>query len=94
MKKTLTMLLLTAVLLSLTACGQTAPATQPAEEPAPSLEAMYDGYISAVSPEFAYDIALELTTNPSFFNSDLGGRNSGSDAEHAAADYLAGVSGP
>ena len=91
MKKTLTMLLLTAVLLSLTACGQTAPATQPAEEPAPSLEAMYDGYISAVSPEFAYDIALELTTNPDYFNSEQGGRNAGSDAEHAAADYLAGV---
>ena len=47
--------------------------------------------MEAVSPDYAYNIALELTTNPEFFNSELGGRTAGSDAEHAAADYLAGV---
>ena len=60
------------------------------EQPA-SLQGMYDGFMDAVSPDFAYDIALELTTNPKYFNSALGGRNAGSDAEHATADYLAGV---
>lgn len=91
MKRTLTALFLTAgLLLSLTACG----APQKAEEETEtvrSLQEMYDDFISAVSPDYAYGIALELTTNPDFFNAEIGGRNAGSDAEHAAADYLAGV---
>ena len=92
MKKTLTALLLMIALLSgLTACGQSQAASQSTEEKSASLEELYNSYISAVSPDFAYEIALELTTNPDYFNSELGGRNAGSDAEHAAADYLAGV---
>ena len=92
MKKTLTALLLMIALLSgLTACGQSQAAPQSTEEKSASLEELYNSYISAVSPDFAYEIALELTTNPDYFNSELGGRNAGSDAEHAAADYLAGV---
>ncbi len=91
MKRSLTALFLGLVML-LTACSQAqAPAASASAPASPTLQELYDSYISAVSPDFAYDIALELTTNPSFFNSDLGGRNSGSDAEHAAADYLAGV---
>ena len=91
MKRSLTALFLGLTML-LTACSQTqAPAASASAPASPTLQELYDSYISAVSPDFAYDIALELTTNPSFFNSDLGGRNSGSDAEHAAADYLAGV---
>ena len=42
-------------------------------------------------PRSSLPPALELTTNPKYFNSALGGRNAGSDAEHATADYLAGV---
>lgn len=92
MKKTLTALLLMIALLSgLTACGRSQTAPQPTEEKSGSLEELYNSYISAVSSDFAYEIALELTTNPDYFNSELGGRNAGSDAEHAAADYLAGV---
>ena len=91
MKRSLTALFLGLTML-LTACSQTqAPAASASASASPTLQELYDSYISAVSPDFAYDVALELTTNPSFFNSDLGGRNSGSDAEHAAADYLAGV---
>ena len=91
MKRSLTALFLGLTML-LTACSQTqAPAASVSAPASPTLQELYDSYISAVSPDFAYDVALELTTNPSFFNSDLGGRNSGSDAEHAAADYLAGV---
>ena len=91
MKRSLTSLFLGLTML-LTACSQTqAPAASASAPASPTLQELYDSYISAVSPDFAYDVALELTTNPSFFNSDLGGRNSGSDAEHAAADYLAGV---
>ena len=84
MKKTLTALLLSLSLL-LSGCGQSQTETSPSPQEA------YDAFMEAVSPDYAYDIALELTTNPEFFNSELGGRTAGSDAEHAAADYLAGV---
>ncbi len=81
------------MLLSLTACSTSAPgdaASSAASSPV-SLEEMYDRFTNAVSPDYAYDVALELTTNPDYFNSELGGRNAGSKAEHAAADYLAGL---
>jgi len=84
LKKTLTALLLSLSLL-LSGCGQSQTTTPP------SLKEEYDAFMEAVSPDYAYNIALELTTNPEFFNSELGGRTAGSDAEHAAADYLAGV---
>ena len=86
MKKLIAALLVSAMVLGLAACSQTQPQpSAPAAEEAPvSLQTMYDGYMDAVSPDFAYDIALELTTNPAYFNSELGGRNAGSDAEHAA----------
>lgn len=71
--------------LLLSGCGQSQTTTPP------SLKEEYDAFMEAVSPDYAYNIALELTTNPEFFNSELGGRTAGSDAEHAAADYLAGV---
>lgn len=54
-----------------------------------SLKEMFDGYLGAVSPEYAYQIAYELSTNPAYFNNaKLGGRQAGSRAEHAAAEYL------
>ena len=95
MKRRLTALLLTLGLVSgLAACGTTAQTT-----PAPTGEvpaandpgAAYESFLSAASADYAYDVALELSTNPEFFNSELGGRNAGSDAEHATADYLAGL---
>ena len=96
MKRRLTALLLTLGLLSgLAACGttaQTTPApTDAGETGANDPGAAYEAFLSAVSTDYAYDVALELTTNPDFFNSELGGRNAGSDAEHAAADYLIGL---
>ncbi|OON94901.1 MAG: hypothetical protein ATN32_07750 [Candidatus Epulonipiscium fishelsonii] len=51
----------------------------------------YTNFISAADPTFAYDIAYELSTNPEYLNSDLGGRTSGSVAEHKAAEYLKDV---
>lgn len=95
MKRRLTALLLTLGLVSgLAACGTTVQTT-----PAPTGEvptandpgAAYESFLSAASADYAYDVALELSTNPDFFNSELGGRNAGSDAEHATADYLAGL---
>lgn len=51
--------------------------------------AQYKGYIENADPQYAYNIAYELSTNPEFFNSDQGGRTAGSEAEHKTADYLA-----
>lgn len=54
-----------------------------------SLKEMFDGFLDAVSSEYAYQIAYELSTNPAYFNNaKLGGRQAGSHAEHAAAEYL------
>ena len=83
----LPLLLAGALTLSVTACTAAAPKESPAAAPADP-EAAYESFLNAVSPDYAYDIAFELTTNPDFFNSELGGRTAGSDAEHAAADYL------
>ena len=97
MKKKLTALCLTAgMLLGLSACSTSTPESSVSSETSSaasqaSLEEMYDRFTNAVSPAYAYDVALELTTNPVYFNSQLGGRNAGSKAEHAAADYLAGL---
>ncbi len=54
------------------------------------VKAEYDKLLSSVDQEYAYGIAKELATNPKYLSSSLGGRNAGSDAEHAAADYLLG----
>lgn len=95
MKRRLTALLLTLGLVSgLAACGttaQTTPAPTGEEPTANDPGAAYEAFLSAASADYAYDVALELSTNPDFFNSELGGRNAGSDAEHATADYLAGL---
>ncbi len=48
-----------------------------------------DAYLQAVDEQYAYDVALELTENKAFHSSSLGTRTAGSDAEHAAADYIA-----
>lgn len=75
-----------------------APAPEPEQEPSPWESALSDfnpifgktanSYLKAVDPDFAYDIAYELSKNPKYLSSGLGTRTSGSDAEHAAADYL------
>ncbi len=55
------------------------------------LSGVMDAYLEAVDPDFAYDIAIELSKNPKYHSSSLGTRTAGSDAEHAAADYLLSV---
>ena len=93
MKRRLTALILTLGLVSgLAACGTTGQTTPTGEAPlANDPGVSYENFLSAASADYAYDVALELSTNPDFFNSELGGRNAGSDAEHATADYLAGL---
>ena len=88
--KQLIAFLVAIAMLAMTACGAVA---EPAATAVPETDAgtAYAAMMDAVSSEFAYDIAMELTTNPEYYNSRLGGRTSGSEAEHAAADYLADV---
>ena len=88
--KQLIAFLVAIAMLAMTACGAVA---EPAATAVPETDAgtAYVAMMDAVSSEFAYDIAMELTTNPEYYNSRLGGRTSGSEAEHAAADYLADV---
>ncbi len=50
-----------------------------------------EGFLESADPDFAYKIAYEISKNPKYHSSDLGTRTSGSDAEHAAADYLLSV---
>lgn len=47
-------------------------------------------YLSKIDAGYAYDVAYRLSTDPAMRSSSLGSRTAGSDAEHAAADYLAG----
>lgn len=78
MKKVITLLLAALMLMLGTAFAETTP-----------IEDMYNGFLNAVSSEYAYQLAYELSTNPAYMNSTThGGRQAGSDAEHAAAEYL------
>ncbi|HWQ78631.1 MAG TPA: M28 family peptidase [Anaerovoracaceae bacterium] len=79
--------------------SEEAPAPAP-QQPAPSVpeapavqvpaqvKADTEKFLAAVDQEYAYNIAKELATNPKYHSSSLGTRTAGSDAEHAAADYL------
>ncbi|MDF3001365.1 MAG: peptidase [Bacillota bacterium] len=61
--------------------------TQKIEVPA-KVQADYDKFLAAVDHQYAYNVALELSTNPKYWSSSIGTRTAGSDAEHKAADYL------
>lgn len=61
--------------------------TQKIEIPA-KIQADYDKFLAAVDHQYAYNVALELSTNPKYWSSSIGTRTAGSDAEHKAADYL------
>lgn len=74
-----------------------APAPEKPEPAAPAEPAVqlpeqvisdYNKFLSSVDHEYAYGIAMELSTNPKYWSSSIGTRTAGSDAEHAAADYL------
>ncbi len=93
-RKLLSILLIGALSLSLASCAseETSENTQNTTllvSEAAKLE--YESYINSASAQFGYDVAYELSENPEYWNSDIGGRTSGSEAEHKAADYLEGV---
>lgn len=77
-----------ALLLTLALSLQTtlALAQSPAEEDTMNA---YEQFFARVDTEYAYNLAYTLSTDPALRSSSLGTRTAGSDAEHAAADFLA-----
>lgn len=77
---------------SSSAPSQPAAPVQPSADQAvkvpAQVQADYNKFLAAVDQKYAYGIAYELATNPKYKNSVIGSRTAGSDAEHAAADYL------
>ena len=61
--------------------------------PSPMAEAVemdpLTAYLNAVDIQYAYNLAYKLSTDPSMHDNEMGFRSAGSDAEHAAADFLA-----
>lgn len=76
-----------ALLLSLTACSQ--PDKQPEPSAGQDTQALVSAYLEQVDQEYAYQIAETLAYDPAYLSNELGWRTAGSDAEHAAADYIA-----
>lgn len=87
-----------AMVLPLAACGQnTAAAPAPTAAPEVTEEtastadtaALVEAYRNAVDESYAYGIAETLAYDEAYLSNALGWRTAGSDAEHAAADYIA-----
>lgn len=96
-KRFLAALLTAIMLLSLTACGGGTGTTDPGEdttggENAPaalSMAAEVESYLGVVDQEYVRNLAEILAYDEKYLSNDLGWRSAGSDAEHAAADFLA-----
>ena len=48
-------------------------------------------YVNKVDTEFAWDVTKTLSYDETYWDDSTGWRTAGSDAEHKAADYLAGI---
>lgn len=69
-------------LLGLSGCGGQTSELSMADE--------VSAYVDNIDMEYAYDTTYNLAYNDDLHSSELGFRTAGSDAEHKAADYLAG----
>ncbi len=88
MKRRLTAILLAGALaLGTCACGTSEKA--PAAPELANVKESIANYTSKVDHSFAYDIAYTLSYDETLLSNEMGWRTAGSDAEHAAADYLA-----
>lgn len=73
------------LLMPLTACEQNEAQITAQGEQAELVTA----YLDAVDERYAYEIAETLAYDPAYLSNELGFRTAGSDAEHAAARYIA-----
>jgi Iap family predicted aminopeptidase len=88
MKRRLAAILLAGTLaLGTCACGSSEKAPETPE--LANVKERIAGYTSKVDHSFAYDIAYTLSYDETLLSNEMGWRTAGSDAEHAAADYLA-----
>ena len=85
MKKRMMKLLCAALLLPLAACApdQAMISGEGAQAD------LVNAYLDAVDERYAYEIAETLAYDPEYLSNSLGFRTAGSDAEHAAAGYIA-----
>lgn len=96
-KRFLAALLALVILVSLTACGGGTDAADPEEDTpggentpaALSMTAEVERYLGVVDQEYVRNLAEILAYHEEYLSNDLGWRSAGSDAEHAAADFLA-----
>ncbi len=71
------------MLLSMTACGGSGGVDSEL-----SMAEDVEKYLENVDQQYAYDIAETLGYDEKYLDNEMGFRTAGSDAEHAAADYL------
>lgn len=83
--------LVSVMLLAMTACGGGAGNSEgnAGIDSDLSMASEVQSYIDSVDQEYAYNIAETLAYDEKYLSNELGWRTAGSDAEHAAADYLA-----
>ena len=83
MKRILSALLCVMLLVSMTACGSRQKDEQK------SLEAAVAAYAAANAEQYAFEVAKTLSYDEKLLTNAYGYRTAGSDAEHAAADWIA-----
>lgn len=88
-KKIAALLLIFTLVFSTTGCGSENDSKK--IESDMSMADDVQKYVDKVDEEFAYDVAYTLAYDEKYLSNKMGFRTSGSDAEHAAADYLADV---
>ena len=90
MKKMLALFLSLAMLLSLAACGSGGDSSSSSSGEAAALSMQEDiqNYLAKVDQSYVEKIAETLAYDENYLSNELGWRSAGSDAEHAAADFL------
>lgn len=91
MKKALSILIILLLTFTLFGCGPKEGGDEGDFILPDELKAIYENVMANLDTEYAYDLAYNLSENPDFWSSPMGGRNAGSPAEHAVADYLVDV---
>lgn len=88
MKKSLTILLTGTLALDTCACGGQKNDTL-GESAARDIRCYVQDYLAAVDEPYAKEIAKTMAYDEAYLSNEMDWRTAGSDAEHAAADYLA-----
>ena len=90
MKKMLALFLSLAMLLSMAACGSGGDSGSSGGSEAAALSMREDiqNYLAKVDQSYVEKLAETLAYDENYLSNELGWRSAGSDAEHAAADFL------